>query len=143
MSIDPENPDLINIKTLKQDISIKKSQLFPLCNNYNEASDQLARLNRGIEMDKNLENEVGGKIKSNVFYSRRGFYMDKKLKDYEADKEIEFETNDDIYELILIDSEDDSNVFLLGFHSNHDLELDSLKLGNLIRENGHNFEVKE
>jgi hypothetical protein len=90
----------------------------------------------GIKMSENLENEVGSIVKPSSFYYHRGNNQEDFIKRYESDEEIEFVANNDVYDLMLIDSEDDSNVFYLGFHSNHEVELDSIKLGKLIRENG-------
>jgi hypothetical protein len=78
-----------------------------------------------------------------MFYSSRGLTLENQMKQYEEDKDIEFQTNDDVYELILIDSEDDSNIFMLSFHTFHDCELDSLRLGGIIKENGQQYEAKE
>lgn len=56
---DPEDPDMLIITTSNKSIRIPKNQLFPLCDNYNDAADQISRLGRGIKVTKNLENEVG------------------------------------------------------------------------------------
>ena len=117
ISIDEENPELVHIKTLKQNLTLPKEQIFPLCSNYNDAADQLAKFNRGIELSHNLENQVGTNVDPNTFYANRGVKVHKSLQMYEEDKDVEFDDNDDLFELVFIDSQDDSNVLMLSFHA--------------------------
>lgn len=141
ISQDQEQENMLLIKTLKKEFKIDKNELFPLCVNYNEAADQLSKLNRGIQTDSTFD--IQYKIQPNVFYANRGKSLEKKMKAYQLDKDIEFQANDDIYELVLLDSKNDKNVYMLTFHNSQDCEVDGIKLGELIKKNGHAFDTKE
>ena len=119
---------------------IAKSDLIPVCENFQEACDQISRLGTGVPQDNSLESQINLNAISRTFYANRGHKLEKDLELVKKNKSVNFERNDDVFELTLFNQKDPKQFFVLSLHITQKCELDSARLSEILRENGLKFE---